>query len=149
MALPVHNERNACCTQHLHTALMWDPILIPAHFGQAMEDLRIDVSAQGEETASSAQCAGSSCDLVACTGSTKTNPEAKDITWKAARKRPSESPVRKIRTPGSERRLLGNWQSYRNGESCSPSSRQLREWTLPSSPCSSMPCTGRLKGSCA
>ena len=26
-----------------------------------------------------------------------------------------KSPVRKIRTPGSVRGLLGNWQSYRNG----------------------------------
>ncbi|MCX6056316.1 MAG: hypothetical protein NTZ74_15675 [Chloroflexi bacterium] len=25
--------------------------------------------------------------------------------------------MRKIRTPGSERGLLGNWQSYRNGSS--------------------------------
>jgi len=28
-----------------------------------------------------------------------------------------KSPVRKIRTPGSVRGLLGNWQSYRNGGS--------------------------------
>jgi len=27
-----------------------------------------------------------------------------------------KSPVRKIRTPGSVRGLLGNWQSYRNAE---------------------------------
>jgi hypothetical protein len=27
-----------------------------------------------------------------------------------------KSPVRKIRTPGSVRGLLGNWQSYRNSE---------------------------------
>ena len=35
---------------------------------------------------------------------------------KALRKRVLlKSPVRKIRTPGSVRGLLGNWQSYRNG----------------------------------
>jgi len=35
---------------------------------------------------------------------------------KALRKRVLlKSPVRKIRTPGSERGLSGNWQSYRNG----------------------------------
>jgi hypothetical protein len=29
-----------------------------------------------------------------------------------------KSPVRKIRTPGSVRGLLGNWQSYRNDSRC-------------------------------
>jgi hypothetical protein len=38
-----------------------------------------------------------------------------------------KSPVRKIRTPGSVRGLLGNWQSYRNGFALGVRSNLYRE----------------------